>query len=260
MKPLLKLLLSLFLLYFTPSCSKTVFIIVHGTWATQAGWYMPGGDFFNAVKNNTEKEETSVIPYCWSGKNNYKVRIKAAEGLVQLIQSYSPETIIWLITHSHGGNVGIIASQLLTQIATTHKINIFYALGTPISTSAYQPNMDRIEYFYNLFSFEDYIQPVLGFFQREYPPHERIANIRVTINNKEPTHEELHSPLVGQWLPFLHEFLTTSTPSFDFTKPGIIHFADNTKPFYEIDKERKQLLEKDALLTKMIVTALFRNH
>ncbi|MGB8367518.1 MAG: hypothetical protein WCD44_04125 [Candidatus Babeliales bacterium] len=258
MKQLLNVPLILLLFSFIlPSYAKTVFILIHGTWAKQA-WYLPDGDFFNAVEQRAQQYNAVVVPYCWSGKNNYKARINAAKSLVRLIQSYPPETTLCLITHSHGGNIGIIASQLLACIPASNKINIFYALGTPVNTKEYQPNMNTIHYFYNFFSFEDFIQPVLGFFEREYLPHERIINIRITINKKEPSHTKLHSPLVGQWLPFLHEFLTTFIPLFDFTHPGIIHFANNQNPYYEIDNKRKHLLSRDKLLTKMIVTSFFR--
>ncbi len=239
--------------------AQTVFIVIHGTWAAQEQWYMPGGDFFNALEKSAIQQQAAVTPYRWSGNNNYKDRIHAAKGLVQLIQSYSPDTTICLVSHSHGGNVGIIASQLLAHMpTTTNHIHIFYALGTPVNTTNYQPNMNMITYFYNLFSFEDLIQPVLGFFEREYLPHERIANIRITINNKEPSHTQLHNPLVGQWLPLLHEILT-SFQDFDFKIPSIIHFAENKKPSYAADKTRQQYIERDRLLNKMILSTLFRN-
>ena len=259
-KILFKITIYLSLFYFAHiTYTQTVFIVIHGTWASQEQWYMPGGDFFDALEKSAIQQQAVVTPYRWSGKNNYKDRIHAAKGLVQLIQSYSPDTTICLISHSHGGNVGVIASQLLGAMAKkTNQIYIFYALGTPINRTDYQPNMNIISYFYNLFSFEDLIQPVLGMFEREYSQHERIANIRITINNKEPNHTQLHNPLVGQWLPTLHKLLITFQ-DFDFKIPGIIHFAENKKPIYVPDKRREQLLQRDRLLNRMILTTLFRN-
>jgi len=258
---LFKITMYLFLLYFAHvTYARTIFIVIHGTWAAKEKWYMPGGDFFDALEKSAIKQQAAVTPYRWSGNNNYKDRIHAAKGLVQLIQNYSPDTTICLVSHSHGGNVGIIASQLLSAMAnTTNHIHIFYALGTPVNKIDYLPNMNVITYFYNLFSFEDLIQPVLGMFEREYLPHERIANIRITINNKEPNHTQLHNSLTGQFLPTLHELLTTSFQDFDFKKPGIIHFAKNQRPIYELDKTRQKYIERDQLLNKKISSTLFRN-
>ena len=59
--------------------------------------------------------------------------------------------------------------------------------------SNYLPNMKVIQYLYNLFSFEDLIQTVLGLSVREFPEHKRIANLRVIINGKEPDHAGLTS-------------------------------------------------------------------
>jgi len=257
---LIHLIVCFFLFYFAHiSYTQTVFIVIHGTWATQERWYMPGGDFFDALEKNAQQQQATVIPYRWSGMNNYKDRIYAAKGLVQLIQRCSPDTTICLVSHSHGGNVGIIASQLLACIpGNTNHIHFFYALGTPVSRKNYQPNMDVITYFYNLFSFEDLIQPVLGFFEREYTQHERIANIRITINDREPDHAQLHDPLVAQWIPQLHA-MVTSFQTFDFKIPGIIHFANNKKPIYIPDKVRKHLIERDQLLNKMILSTFARN-
>ena len=256
-----KITLYFFLLYFAHATyARTIFIVIHGTWAAKEHWYMPGGDFFDALEKSATQQQAAVTSYRWSGNNNYKDRIQAAKGLAQLIQSYSPSTTICLVSHSHGGNVGIIASQLLGAMenATNH-IHIFYALGTPVNTTDYTPNMNIITYFYNLFSFEDLIQPVLGMFGREYLRHERIANIRITINNKEPNHTQLHNPLTGQFLPTLHELLTTSFQDFDFKKPGIIHFAENKKPIYALDKTRKKQIERDRSLNKIILSTLSRN-
>jgi len=256
-----KIITCLFLLCFALiTYTQTIFIVIHGTWAAKEEWYMPGGDFFDALEKGALQQQAAVIPYRWSGNNNYKDRIQAAKGLVRLIQNYSRDTTICLVSHSHGGNVGIIASQLLGAMAnTTNHIHIFYALGTPVNRTDYLPNMNIIDYFYNLFSFEDLIQPVLGMFEREYLQHERIANIRITINNKEPGHTQLHSPLTGQLLPTLHEFLTTVFQDFDFKEPGIIDFTENQKPIYALDRERKKYIERDRLLNKMILSTLFRN-
>lgn len=256
-----KFILYVFLINFTLliwTQQQPVFIVIHGTWAAREKWYMPGGNFFDALTKNPTLKPARIIPYRWSGKNSYKERMHAAKGLVQLIQSYPSDTLVYLVTHSHGGNIGIIASQLLaTKKENSNKIHIFYALGTPVDKTHYLPNMDIINYFYHLFSFEDLIQPVFGLFEREYPTHERIANICIILNNKKPNHTQLHSPLVGQWLATLHETLM-GIKDFNFNKPGIVHFTEHKKPIYTLDKKREQAIERDQLLQKMLSSTLFR--
>lgn len=212
---------------------------------------MPGGDFFDQLEQKALPLDDHVVPFCWSGDNTHTARVRAATGLTKLIQSYPVDTSVCLVAHSHGSNVGIIASQILAQDKNNdHRIDVFYALGTPINTD-YQPNMQIISYLYNLFSFEDLIQTVLGMFKREYPPHERIANVRITINGKEPSHTQLHSPLISAWLPQLHHWL--SNQKIDLTMPGIIHFSTEHAPQYALDASRKNLIERDLRLSKLIL-------
>ncbi len=238
---------------FIPHCllSHSVFILIHGTWAFKEPWHMPGGVFFDELEYYAHFFNIKIVPYRWEGANNHKTRVHAAKGLVKLIQSYPKDIQICIVAHSHGTNVGIIASQLLVQDEVNkHHIEVFYALGTPIN-SDYQPDMHIINYFYNLFSFEDFVQPVLGIFKRCYNTHERIANICITINGKEPGHCELHDPVVAQWLPGLHESLMNK--KIDLIHPGIIHFYSNREPKYEIDKNREELIEQDLELSKLIL-------
>lgn len=237
--------------------AHTVYIIIHGTWAAASDWCMPGGDFYDAVTESAQKLNASVCFLIWSGANSHSARSKAAQQLVNMIQLHPPETSINLIAHSHGANVGIVASQLLAQEKDNkHMIHSFYALGVPINTEQYLPDMNVISYFYNIFSFGDFIQPILGVCDRQFPPHERIANIRITIDGKEPNHSELHGPVVGTWLPLIHKKLAENTvgnfASFDFQQPGIIRFSSNQPPWYEIDLQRDLLIEEDRLLMQKL--------
>src|SRR5690606_20469698 len=109
-------------------------------------------------------------------------------------------------------------------------------------------------YCYNLFSFEDLIQPVFGMFAREHAPHERIANVRVVIDGNEPDHSHLHDKIVGKWLPNIHTLMKNS--SVKTTEPGIIYF-DNTKaPVYIFDTKRKEALERDYQLSLLMLNSL----
>lgn len=254
----MKLYFILLLLYASLIHTHEVFIIIHGTWSSEALWYMPGGDFFEEFEKNCVNGH--VIPFCWSGKNDHEARIRAAQTLTKLIQSYPVETTITIVAHSHGGNVAILASQILSK-NTNHycpgpprrnRIAVLYTLGTPISTNC-QPNMNVIGHVYNLFSFEDLVQPVLGMFKRQYKLHKRIGNMRITIDDKQPDHTNLHNPIVGSWLPQFHTWMVNN--KIDLQSPGIIHFARNQEPRYEVDETRKELIARDLRLSALILTS-----
>jgi hypothetical protein len=111
--------------------------------------------------------------------------------------------------------------------------------------------MDVVGYFYNFFSLEDTIQTVCGTLGREYPSHERIANVRVFINGKQPTHIELHGSCIAQWLPILHDYFCGICDEYFldrydfFSRPSIVHFMKDVVPRYEVDEERAALIDKD---------------
>jgi len=229
---------------------------------------MPGGNFFNMLEKTVQKHNAHVTSFRWSGKNTHEARQQAAQSLVKLIQTYDLSTDICLIGHSHGGNVCTLATQLLGQdITNKHRINTIFALGTPTHKKLY-PDMNVVNYFYNLFSFEDLIQPVCALFEREYQKHERIANIRVFLNDKEPDHALLHHPLVAQWIPCIHqqftEFIQSHNTTHDISHAGIIYLYNNKHPIYKIDDKRKELLERDLRLSFMLLhtlqTSLERKH
>lgn len=227
--------------------NKTVYIVVPGTWSAETGWHSKGGDFFESLKTAVDQKTSSVMTYYWSGNNNHKSREYAAQGLVNLILSFPEECEIILITHSHGSNVGILASQLLSNNkAMMNKIRAFFAFGTPIDPESYFPDMNVIYHFYNFFSYSDFVQTVLGTFQRVYREHDRIANISVTVNSAQPNHDTINHHLIAKALPNIHEYL----PTFDFSKASNIAFFSNKNPEYYIENNRDELLEEDFYLTQ----------
>lgn len=237
-----------------------IFIVVHGTWGTTSTWNIPGGDFFDLLEQNARRLGHKAITYTWSGYLDQAHRVAAGKGLAKLIRSYPSKTEFYIIAHSHGSNVAILASQeLAKQEKNRHRIKIIYALATPVDRKLYMPDMGIIDYFYNLFSLKDVVQPVLGFFHRTYPTHERIANIRIMINGIEPDHCDIHDPVMARWIPHLHEMLINNecSPVFAFHTPGIIDFYDSEKPRYTLDIEREALLEKDYSIQEHML-ALFK--
>ncbi len=249
-------LFSLFFCIFLSASPPAYFLIIHGTWSPPFDWHMPGGDFYDALSSVSASGTVSF--FLWSGKNNHAARVAAGKQLVEYIRLHYPtDARLNLIGHSHGSNVGILASQEMAQDPQNeHQIHGFYALGTPTDIPRYMPDMTTITYFYNFFSFNDFIQPIFGFFGREYPSHDRISNICITINGEAPIHTNLHHPLIANWLPAIHENLAALKLAgfelFDFKKPAIIHFSEKTIPRYEVDISRMKKLKRDKRIVRSL--------
>ena len=239
--------------------AESVFILIHGTWGAECSWYVPKGNFFDALENTVSKKNSSVISFRWSGGAGHEARVKAAQNLVKVIKTYHPSVAIYLVAHSHGGNVAILASHILEEEDNKHHIRALFTLGTPVMGN-YVPNMNIIHYVYNLFSFEDLIQTVLGISGREYHEHNRIANLRVFINGKEPSHSGLHDALVGKWLPYLHQhfkkYLSSNGIVGYISEPCIVYFADGKVPEYIFDVNRTELLDRDRQLSLLLLESL----
>ena len=174
--------------------ARTVAVLVHGTWATSESWCQPGGGFFETIKGQLVKNQIPLLNFAWSGKLSTLERLRASQSLAALIKSY-PECVKFiLISHSHGGNVSMGASQLLSD---SGQILTIYNLGTPIDFESYQPNMQSVRYCFNIFSFGDLYQPILGYYQRVLPCHPRIYNVLLNVDGRYLNHEELHSSMVA---------------------------------------------------------------
>lgn len=240
--------------------ARSVFIIIHGTWGADSAWYMPKGDFFEALEQTVSKKDSSVVAFRWSGGAGHESRVKAAHNLVKLIRTYHPSVALYIIAHSHGGNVATLASRMLEEAQDNkHRIRVLFTLGTPVMSN-YLPNMNVIHYVYNLFSFEDLIQTILGISGREYPEHSRIANLRVFINGKEPNHSELRHAIIGKWLPYLHyhykQYLSDHGITDYISEPCIAYFSSDKAPEYVFDVNRTELLERDRRLSMLILDSI----
>jgi hypothetical protein len=264
--------LALTLLHSFSAHADRVIFLVHGTWASTAEWSTADGDFFKAIEQSAEQhaqqsknpkygllnffprkaapEKIHVVPFTWAGEKNAVCRAQAARKLVKIMQSYPQDTKFSVIAHSHGVNVTLLASHYLAQAAPDQqrRIETLYALAGPVKETRYSPNMDIIDYVYNLFSFGDIVQPIFNKWHRVFSPHERIANLEVTINGQEPDHSQIHDPLVGASLPTLDLKLRAAHGNILFHEPGSLHFHANTPdPIYkrETYEARTQKLEED---------------
>ena len=93
-------------------------VIIHGTFAKNASWYKPGGDFHEYIRKNVYSDLYSGADfYFWSGRYALndaglkRIWRKAARKLVSWCESH-PARTLRLIAHSHGNNVINMATRM----------------------------------------------------------------------------------------------------------------------------------------------------
>jgi len=229
---------------------NTVAILIHGTWGSNSRWHQPGNIFYETIKSHLLKEQIKLISFNWSGKLCYIKRQEAGVNLANLIHSYPASTNFILISHSHGGNVGIIASQILT---TPDQIKSFYSLGLPIDTQNYLPNMQVVQNFYHIFSFGDIHQTVFGMHERIFPNLKGVYNINVEVNGIRPQHEDLHVIQIAKWLLEIDQVIKNFK---NHSNHFFVKLYDNCKPAITLDNQIKQKLDYDKHWHERIQTSL----
>ncbi len=227
---------------------KDHFIIVPGTWAKNELWHQAKGEFHSSLAL-IGQGRYSVSSFSWTGDYNHQVRTESGNRLAEEIQSFSASDHVHLITHSQGTNVAILAAEQLVRFnhgkskSKQRKISTIYSFGAPVDMNRYTPNMEIIGFFYNFYSWGDYVQPLLGLYSRTYPTHSRRANIRITIDSKDPLHIQLHHHCVAMWLPKIHKKLAKKRVGnfnhFNAIAPATINFFTSGKaPQYILGKKQ----------------------
>ncbi len=258
--------------------TESAIFIIHGTsimpktYETDKKWFKPKGDFYLALEAEAKKRNLKTITFYWSGSMNNKGRMLAAEDLVRKIAEHIEEKNI-LMCHSHGGTIGILASKLLNptpeiplftspedihdymvsykrlkneralieskkNAQKKYPIDCLYLLGTPIHCKKLKPNMNTIEYLFNLYSTGDRVQTILGRYQRMIEPMPRASNLQVIIDNQHPSHRHLHHPVIAKSIlsiPF--EFKKNKLngfENFNLNNDGKLIFHLNKLPEYKI--------------------------
>ncbi len=194
-----------------------VIILVHGTFASNAAWYKPDGDFYEVLSVQAAKYGQIVVSFTWSGKLDGWARENGAQDLARLILSYPDSEKVILIGHSHGGNVINIASNLIEKshlllgLKKKHEkkqlIDQVFLLATPVcETGFYAPCMGVIGYVYSFYSTGDLIQKSAGFYKQIYERKDRLINVLVKMahsgefGSADPTHDRMHSPQIASSL------------------------------------------------------------
>lgn len=248
MKMNITILLFCSLFYYSSLYSKNILIIIHGTFAKDALWYQPGGDFYTALR--TSFKEHALLPFMWSGGLGEAARMQGAKELANfIITYYHPHDRFSLIGHSHGVDVALDTAEILS--STSYKMYRLYTLGGPIRLQNGRPNMNVIEKVHNFFSYGDRVQPIIQLFSRIFPSHPRITNTQLRIHSRCPDHTNMHHPLLAYTLPLLDTILLEK-------KNCVLNLYKDAPPSVEEDINRTWDLYIDRKFTFSIIADIAR--
>lgn len=115
------------------SAPPIVVTLVHGTFAKGALWTKDGSVLRQEIAAELGRQEKDVIfdVFEWSGRNTHKARVKAGYQLadhVRELKKRYPLAKHFIVAHSHGGNVALLAHKHLP--SELHATGIA-TLGTP---------------------------------------------------------------------------------------------------------------------------------
>lgn len=112
--------------------------LVHGTFATDAAWYQPGGDFFTHIKALRSDLYDQPDFFRWSGRYSDGARDVAAVDLERWVRMHQ-ESGLDILGHSHGANVILRATQLGMQAGKV------VLLSCPVHVHKYLPDFTRVK-------------------------------------------------------------------------------------------------------------------
>jgi hypothetical protein len=111
--------------------------LVHGTWARGynpvwefASWTHPAGKFVESLRAELELKrpdiDFTINAFAWTGGNSIFDRSDAADDLVKIVDAPNAD-FDFIIGHSHGGNVGLLA---VTRSAAPRRLYLI-SIATP---------------------------------------------------------------------------------------------------------------------------------
>jgi pimeloyl-ACP methyl ester carboxylesterase len=113
-----------------PCSPSHIAVLIHGTWARAAAWTLPASSLAHTVRSALGRE-VRFERFVWSGKNGFRARSMASSDLVSFIENLQakyPRIPIFLIAHSHGGN---IAATAMARLQRYQDIAGLACLSTP---------------------------------------------------------------------------------------------------------------------------------
>jgi pimeloyl-ACP methyl ester carboxylesterase len=106
-----------------------IFVLIHGTFSRKAKWTERGSKLYEELRKAFPVSKIEVFD--WDAKNSHKSRIRAARDLETLVDKLSesfPRGKIFLVAHSHGGNIALYASR---HFDCRSKLAGIVCMGTP---------------------------------------------------------------------------------------------------------------------------------
>lgn len=101
-----------------PALAPPLILLVHGTFASNSEWTFPEkSEVVASLKSKYGLNNVEYSRFQWSGENNQRAREDASSALSERLASELKEhpRHIFIIAHSHGGNVALSAWQHLTK-------------------------------------------------------------------------------------------------------------------------------------------------
>jgi hypothetical protein len=92
------------------SAGGVAIAVVHGTWAGEASWTKADSPFCRTLN---DANVVDIAPFRWSGRNSSAERLRASQDLAQWLKQRFlrwPDCAHFVVAHSHGGNVAILAA------------------------------------------------------------------------------------------------------------------------------------------------------
>ena len=114
-------------------------LLLHGTFARDESWWRPGGDFYGYLRDEGVRADlyNGQNPFEWSGAYSDAGRAIAAGNLPVWLTGHNIQRP-YLITHSHGGSVAMLASQSGLEIGP------LVLLSCPVHFPKYMPDFNRV--------------------------------------------------------------------------------------------------------------------
>ena len=200
-------------------------IAIHGTFAKDSTEFQKESDpTFQSFKNFAtqlaidRKAPVLLVSFGWSGLNEEIRRKGAGSQLARMLNDKrfsAPERVreVFVIAHSHGGNVAHFASQTLRR-----PVDVLVDLGTPRRVQKhYAP--DHIKTLYNLYSTSDPVQVAGSVVQEDflrslftpsesrrqpYQANKHVVNVSIKLGGVAPGHIAIKDVIAGLY-PLLHE-------------------------------------------------------
>lgn len=122
-------------------------------------------------------------------------------------------------------------------------VNKLFTLGVPVGKSSFEPEVDVVDKFYNLYSKGDLRCTFLGRKTGlKESKHSGVANLAIKFDHRliAPGHLKMvNSSVLASWIPYIHEHIQ-NPEDFKFGAPGKLLINKKEPPKYSSDKKREK--------------------